>query len=124
MTVPISTQPTVPESPRISARGRVFIACAVGAALILGIFLLTHPLSRNGFKVGECATVEPAALSGWTMHHADCPGRNSSPSLANLVYRVDRVMDGKDGHCAGGLSRMTFSNEPEDTTYCLSMVFG
>ena len=37
------------------------------------------------------------------------------------VYRVNDVKKGKDASCPGGLDRVTFSNEPENTTYCLQM---
>jgi hypothetical protein len=53
------------------------------------------------------------------MERTDCTQSGISTNLNDQVYRVESVQDTKDGQCPPGWDRITFSNEPEDTTYCL-----
>ena len=102
------------------------LAASIGAAVavVLFLYLINNWDSINGneFKVGDCVTVSAGVLND-DMDPADCgSGKPRSASLDDQVYRVEAVIDGKDGRCpGGGFSRITFSNEPEDTTYCLIM---
>jgi hypothetical protein len=101
------------------------LAFRVGAAIV-GVLLLwlvtfvirnpdaLHRLTGPEFSVGDCVTVEVAGLSGSDMKKADC---GDSGSLVDPVYQVTQVQKGKDGRCP----QTTFANEPENTTYCLTM---
>lgn len=101
------------------------MAFRVGAAIVgvLAIWLISfvirnpdslHRLTGPEFSVGDCVTVGYAGLSGSDMKKATC---GDSPSLGDPVYQVTQVQKGKDGRCP----EVTFSNEPENTTYCLTM---
>jgi hypothetical protein len=101
------------------------LAFRVGAAIVgvLVIWLVSfvirnpdalHRLTGPEFSVGDCVTVGYAGLSGSDMKKATC---GDSPSLGDPVYQVTQVRKGKDGRCP----ETTFSNEPENTTYCLTM---
>jgi hypothetical protein len=105
---------------------RLAIAVPATAVIVLILFLIQNPdlfhrLTGPGFTVGDCVRVR----SGFTdseMNGTDCTPSKLTGRESDLVYRVDAVKDGKDAGCPGGYNRMTFSNEPEDTTYCLTLV--
>jgi len=103
---------------------RILVALIVACVVTLLGFLINNPdvlhrVTGNGFKVGDCATVSPD-LRGSRMDHVDCP-TTGNVNLTKPVYRVREVREGKDAVCAGGPGGITFSNEPEDTTYCLTL---
>jgi hypothetical protein len=104
---------------------RIVVALAAAGLVTLAGFLINNPdflhrFTGNGFKVGDCATVAAAGLSGAKMDHADCPHGHGTG--LDPIYRVDNVLDGKDGRCPGSHWGVTFSNEPENVTYCLTSV--
>jgi len=106
---------------------KIIVSLVVAAAVTGVLFVINNPdflhrLTGTGFKTGDCATVAANVLSGGEMKHVDCSTAKTGTDIANPVYRVDQVKDGKDAVCAGGFARLTFSNEPEDTTYCLTIV--
>ena len=105
---------------------RLTVAVVV-ASLVTGIgFLIQNPdflhrVTGAGFAVGDCVRVGSAGLSGSDMKRADCSSGDVG-SLGDPVYQVTQVVSGKNGYCpGGGFDHVTFSNEPEDRTYCLVM---
>lgn len=112
---------------RMSPGARVVVAFAVAALVVMLSFVIRNPdflhrFTGAGYAVGDCVKVRAAGLSDSDMDKADCPSSNDPAALfgGEPVYRVARVEDGKDGYCAStGLGSVTFSNEPENKTYCL-----
>lgn len=101
---------------------RWIIALVVAGVIMAVTFIVNNPdflhrVTGNGFKTGDCATVASDGLSGEKMEQATCPAGTGSGT--NPIYRVNQVRDGKDALCSGGFGVVTFSNEPENTTYCL-----
>ncbi|MEV4133980.1 hypothetical protein AB0J72_17645 [Dactylosporangium sp. NPDC049742] len=116
-----SAPPTTAWSDR--PRGfRIAVAIGIAVAFMLLTYVIDNwdAITGPDFKVGDCATVSTGLLDS-TMHKAECGSsrKKLSTNPADLVYRVESVVDHKDGTCRGGFDRITFSNEPEDTTYCL-----
>lgn len=106
---------------------KIVVSLVVAAVVSAVLFVIRNPdflhrLTGPGFKTGDCATVAASILSGGEMKHADCPTANTGNSITDPVYRVAEVKSGKDAVCPGGFENLTFSNEPENTTYCLTMV--
>jgi hypothetical protein len=104
---------------------RIAIAIPVAIVIMLVLFVIRNPdflhrFSGPEFKVGDCVHVEQR-LTDSSMSRTECKA-NSVSNTSNPIYRVDQVKDGKDASCPGGFNRVTFSNEPEDTTYCLTMM--
>lgn len=103
---------------------RLAIAVPVAILITFVLFLIRNPdflhrVTGPEFKVGDCVHVRQG-LTNASMSGTECKA-NSLTNTNDVVYRVDQVKDGKDASCPGGLNRVTFSNEPENTTYCLTM---
>lgn len=107
---------------------RLAIGLLVGVVVVCGLFLIRNldflnRFTGHAYKVGDCARVQPRLRGDYTMVHADCTANTFSST--DLVYQVVSVQDGKDGSCpVSGLGGITFSDEPEDTTYCLRVYMG
>ena len=110
-------------------RSPVFrVVVAVAVAVLVGFVSLLirnpdmlHRVTGAGHAVGDCVRVEPG-LNGSTMKDADCSSAENSMFSGDPVYQVSSVEDGKDASCpGGGFDHVTFSNEPENMTYCLVM---
>jgi hypothetical protein len=100
------------------------IAIPAAALVVLVLFVIRNPdflhrFTGPEFTVGDCVHVRQGFTDS-SMSGTECTSNNLS-NPGNPVYRVDQVKSGKDASCPGGLNRVTFSNEPEDTTYCLTM---
>ncbi len=109
---------------------RAVVAIAVGVVAIIVLFLVRNPdfmhrFTGHEYKVGDCVHVQPRIVDE-TMVRTDCAPPRSIGNLNDAVYQVVDVRDGKDASCGGinGFAGITFSNEPENTTYCLRMYFG
>ena len=111
--------------PRRSILVRVGVALAAVAVVWLISYVIQNPdllhrVTGPGFAVGDCAHLG-AGLHGSEMDKADCGTAGKAVFSGDPVYRVDSVEKGKNGICPGGFEHVTFSNEPEDTTYCLTL---
>lgn len=105
---------------------RLLIAVVAAAVVVLvGVVVnnpdILHRVTGSEYKVGDCVTVRTSVLHGADMNRTDCRPNKFTGDPADVVYRVDAVKPGKNATCPGGPSRVTFSNEPENTTYCLTM---
>ena len=103
---------------------RLMIAIPVAVVLMVVFFIarnpdILHRVTGPEFKVGDCVHVRQG-LRDSSMNRTECQS-NSLKNMSDPVYKVTAVKEGKDASCPGGLDRVTFSNEPEDTTYCLQM---
>ncbi len=79
---------------------------------------LLHRITGPAYKVGDCAVVRQR-LTDNEMIRTPCRQNVDTLEAGIIVYQVAEVKKGKDGVCPTGLSWVTFSNEPEATTYCL-----
>jgi hypothetical protein len=110
---------------RMSPGARLVVAFVVAALVVMVSFVIRNPdflhrISGGGYAVGDCVRVRVAGLSGSEMDKADCTSDPAEQFSGDPVYRVARVEDGKDASCpVSGFGGVTFSNEPEDRTYCL-----
>jgi hypothetical protein len=110
---------------RMSPGARVVVALGAAAVITMVSFVIRNPDSLHrftggGYAVGDCVHVRFAGLNGSDMDRTDCTSGPANAFSGDPVYRVARVEDGKDASCpATGLGGATFSNEPEDRTYCL-----
>lgn len=126
-TVPGPTRTNVVSTPwqGTSPVFRVGMALAAVALVWLLSFVIRNPdalhrITGAGYAVGDCVRVEQL-LNNADMTKADCASASSS-QLGDPVYQVTEVKDGKNAYCpGGGFDHVTFSNEPEDRTYCLVM---
>jgi len=111
---------------RSSPLFRIGVAVAAVALVWLVSFVIRNPdvlhrVTGAGYAVGDCVHVEPG-FNGSNMAKADCSAAGNSGLTGDPVYRVAQVEKGKDAYCpGGGFDHVTFSNEPEDMTYCLIM---
>jgi hypothetical protein len=104
---------------------RLAIAVVAAVAVTAVLFVARNPdvlhrISGPEFNVGDCVHVR-SGFSNDSMSRTDCTANTITGDVSSQVYTVERVEDGKDGVCPGGLNWITFSNEPEDTTYCLKL---
>lgn len=102
---------------------RLAIAIPVAIVLVLLLFVARNPgvlnrLTGPEFSPGDCVHLQRHLLDH-ELERTECTSNRLGTSMDDLVYRVESVQDGKDGRCPGGLNRITFSDEPEDTTDCL-----
>jgi hypothetical protein len=102
------------------------IGAAVGAVALVWLVSFVarnpdalHRVTGAGYAVGDCVRVEQGFRDA-DMKKADCGSAGDSLLSGDPVYRVAAVEKGKDAFCpGGGFDHITFSNEPEDRTYCL-----
>lgn len=92
------------------------------SAVVVGLPLLSLTACMGGgpeYSVGDCVTVE-FHMTDQSLSSANC---SDASSPASPIYKVDDVIKGKDGTCPPpqGFGPITFSDEPTDTTYCLTL---
>jgi hypothetical protein len=103
---------------------RIGVAVAAVALIWLVSFIARNPdalhrVTGAGYAVGDCVHVEQGFRDA-SMKKADCGAAGDSLLSGDPVYRVAAVEKGKDASCpGGGFDHVTFSNEPENMTYCL-----
>lgn len=108
---------------RLAERGAtraLLAACACATGLMLALALTACGGAK--FEVGDCVTIEQQTLDS-ELEEATCGDATGSPVDADPIYSVDEVIDGSEGACGNpqGFLPTTFSDEPTDTTYCLSV---
>jgi len=130
----------VPERPSMLAAGRpaqplsapanpgakrlllvVVVAVLLVCAMVAVNSGILQRITGSKYKVGDCVTVRASVLHGSDLDRAECNPNKFSGNPMDIVYRVDAVKPGKNASCPGGYDRITFSDEPENTTYCLTM---
>ena len=130
MTIPAPGYATTVTGPgstwgRMSPGARILVSVAVAVLVMTVSFVIRNPdflhrITGGGYAVGDCVHVRFAGLSGSEMDRTDCTSDPVTAFNGDPVYRVARVEDGKGASCpAGGFGDVTFSNEPENRTYCL-----
>jgi len=110
-------------SGRTPVRRRLAIVIPIAIGVVLLIFVARNPdvlhrFTGPEFAPGDCVHVKQHLID-FEMERTECTPNGIGTNLNDQVYRVESVQDTKDGQCPPGWDRVTFSNEPEDTTYCL-----
>jgi hypothetical protein len=106
---------------RVGRRLAITIPIAVGAVLLMFVIRnpdVLHRFTGTEFSTGDCVHVKQQLID-YEMERTECTPNQVGTDPSDQVYRVESVQDTKDGHCPPDWNRITFSNEPEDTTYCL-----
>ena len=86
-------------------------ACVAALAVLAGC-------GGAKYSAGDCVKIDQK-LTDSELKDTECAG-GFNPG--DPVYSVDVVVDGKNGSCKPtGFGSVTFSDEPTDTTYCLSI---
>lgn len=112
-----------------SAIVRICLALIVGAVVSGVIFVVNNPdvirrITGSEFEVGDCVQVR-SRLTDHTLSRADCRANSLTTGVDGIVYQIVEVKDGKDADCqVTGFGAVTFSDEPEDRTYCLTPYSG
>ncbi len=110
-----------PTARPLGLRITAWAGAALVAMLVLYIVNNWDRLNGDEFEAGDCVTVTTRLLDS-DMDRAECgPGTADPLHPEDQVYRVESIVEGKDGQCPGS-GRIAFSNESEDTTYCLVVV--
>ncbi len=107
----------------VAVRLAIAVPIAIGITLVLFVIRnpdVIHRLTGPEYQVGDCVHVLPG-LGDERMTRTTCTPNRITTDVYDTVYQVDNVKPGKSASCPGGFDRVTFSNEPEDTTYCLKL---
>ncbi|MGH3195838.1 MAG: hypothetical protein ACRD1G_08560 [Acidimicrobiales bacterium] len=118
---PDTYQPAATAPPSATVPNRKVLVAGAVVVLLIIVAIVGHVVaSGNAISVGDCVVTNPSALTGWNIKKVGC---NSNPGSGETVQKVVSVQNGSNGQCDLGL--MTFQDDPNNKTYCLSdPVFG